>query len=65
MHFLVKVYSDGQFIKDQVVKDTSVQVNDLSPSSQYTFTVTAVKALPRGRQQTSQPSNQVPAHTQG
>ncbi|KAK3850166.1 hypothetical protein Pcinc_043109 [Petrolisthes cinctipes] len=57
LNFLVKIYesSDNFFIKDQVVRDTSVTVSDLTPNTHYTFIVTAVKALPRGRHLSSTP----------
>ncbi|KAG7170330.1 Collagen alpha-1(XIV) chain-like [Homarus americanus] len=64
VEFLVKVYYSGAervFAKDQVVRGTSVRVGGLAPSTTYLMSVSAFKALPRGRRATSPDSQLITA----
>ncbi|XP_071527820.1 LOW QUALITY PROTEIN: uncharacterized protein [Panulirus ornatus] len=65
VEFVVNVfYSDGSFVKDQVVRGTSATVEGLAPSTNYQFSVKAAKALPHGQRANSADSERVTARTQ-
>nr|XP_053637593.1 uncharacterized protein LOC128692434 isoform X2 [Cherax quadricarinatus] len=66
VEYTVKVfYSSGVLAKEQGSRVASARVGELAPSTDYTVSVMAFKALPRGRRANSPDSDPVSVRTQG